>query len=211
VTAHGRVVMMARCLPALQRFADLRHDPGSLYRLVLPILGQLTLHVPFIDDMKLPSVTGIICWHSSQQAAQTHLCSPTSTCPVLDQQVPESWRCRSLPNSWKSLINSVGSSMCTVFGRLVQPSIVEDKVIAASSKATALSGFYAAHGAQIGGALQTIIDNTDLKTVENTVKGFAESSQVLMKALDAVQTIHPFIGGASYMLLNSLARLNNVQ
>jgi hypothetical protein len=49
--------------------------------------------------------------------------------------------------------------------------------------------------------LQTIIDTTDIKTVENTVNGFAEASQVLMKALDAVQTIHPFIGGASCIFL----------
>jgi hypothetical protein len=38
----------------------------------------------------------------------------------------------------------------------------------------------------------TLIDG---KTIEESVRGFAESSKVLMSALDQVAKIHPFVAG----------------
>ena len=35
-----------------------------------------------------------------------------------------------------------------------------------------------------------------LKSVESTLSTFVEGSKVLIKALDAVQQVHPFVGGA---------------
>ena len=37
--------------------------------------------------------------------------------------------------------------------------------------------------------------NIDLNAIENSVRGFAEGSRVLMNALDEVAKLHPFIAG----------------
>jgi len=42
---------------------------------------------------------------------------------------------------------------------------------------------------------EAIKANIDVEAIEGSVKGFAQSSKVLMGMLDEVQTIHPFIGG----------------
>jgi hypothetical protein len=47
--------------------------------------------------------------------------------------------------------------------------------------------------------------NIDVKAIEEHVRGFAESSKVLMNALDEVSKIHPFIAvvrpsGRDYIL-----------
>jgi hypothetical protein len=69
--------------------------------------------------------------------------------------------------------------------------------VATASTVKSVTDFAAAHSAEVSPALQSIIDNTDLGTVETTIKNFSGSSEALMKALSAIQTIHPFVGGVS--------------
>jgi hypothetical protein len=67
--------------------------------------------------------------------------------------------------------------------------------VAASESVKPVTDYAAAHGADVSSAVQSIMANTDLGTVETTIENFAGSSETLMKALDAIQTIHPFVGG----------------
>ncbi|KAJ7140785.1 hypothetical protein C8R44DRAFT_237363 [Mycena epipterygia] len=61
-----------------------------------------------------------------------------------------------------------------------------------------LNTFYTANAATISsaaGALASAV-NLDVKSIENTITTFAETSAVLMKGLDALGQLHPFVGVA---------------
>jgi hypothetical protein len=50
----------------------------------------------------------------------------------------------------------------------------------------------------------------DLNAVEEGIRGFVEGTQILMKALDAVAQVHPFIGGRINYHFTSNVKLINV-
>jgi hypothetical protein len=54
-----------------------------------------------------------------------------------------------------------------------------------------------ASSADIMSAATKFAGTADFKSLEDNVRGFSEASQVLMKALDEVTKIHPFIAGKS--------------
>jgi hypothetical protein len=67
-------------------------------------------------------------------------------------------------------------------------------MVATSTSLKPATDYAAAHSSEISPAVRSIMDNTDLGTVETTINNFAGSSETLMKALSAIQTIHPFVG-----------------
>ncbi len=56
--------------------------------------------------------------------------------------------------------------------------------------------FYAANQATIQQAAAGF-SSLDNKTIENAISTFTESAKVVMKGLDALGQVHPFIGGLS--------------
>ncbi|KAJ7124548.1 hypothetical protein C8R44DRAFT_704054 [Mycena epipterygia] len=77
---------------------------------------------------------------------------------------------------------------------------IEEKLSAPVAKATEaydkLNAFYTANSATIssaGSALASAV-NLDVKSIENTITTFAETSAVLLKGLDALGQLHPFVG-----------------
>lgn len=61
-----------------------------------------------------------------------------------------------------------------------------------------LNTFYTANAATIStaaGALASAV-NLDVKSIEATITSFAETSAVLMKGLDALGQVHPFVGSS---------------
>jgi hypothetical protein len=67
----------------------------------------------------------------------------------------------------------------------------DDRVAVASSLYTANENSIKTAAAIAPAVASTI----DAKAVEDDIKTFAESSKVLMKALDGISQIHPFIAG----------------
>ncbi|KAJ7131765.1 hypothetical protein C8R43DRAFT_895670, partial [Mycena crocata] len=61
-----------------------------------------------------------------------------------------------------------------------------------------LNTFYAANSVTITSAASALASavNLDVKSIENTITTFAETSAVLMKGLDALGQLHPFVGVA---------------
>ncbi|KAJ7657340.1 hypothetical protein DFH06DRAFT_991084, partial [Mycena polygramma] len=59
-----------------------------------------------------------------------------------------------------------------------------------------LNAFYTANSATISTAASALSSavNLDVKSIENTISTFAETSAVLMKGLDALGSVHPFVG-----------------
>jgi hypothetical protein len=65
-----------------------------------------------------------------------------------------------------------------------------------------LNAFYTANSATItstAGALASAV-NLDVKSIENTITMFAETSAILMKGLDALGQLHPFVGGSYFFI-----------
>ena len=77
--------------------------------------------------------------------------------------------------------------------------VLDDIAIDASSSTsfTTAQGFYQNNSNTFNSSANAVAASLDFPAVENQIRGFAESSRVLMKILDEVQTIHPFIGGMS--------------
>ncbi|KAJ6573432.1 hypothetical protein DFH09DRAFT_916098 [Mycena vulgaris] len=80
--------------------------------------------------------------------------------------------------------------------------LAEDKLSVPVGKASeayeTLNAFYTANAATISsaaGALASAV-NLDVKSIENTITTFAETSTVLIKGLDALGQLHPFVGVA---------------
>ncbi|KAJ6608452.1 hypothetical protein B0H10DRAFT_1815812 [Mycena sp. CBHHK59/15] len=74
----------------------------------------------------------------------------------------------------------------------------EDKLRAPSDAYEKLNTFYTANAATInsaGSALASAV-NLDVAGIEHTITTFAETSAVLMKGLDALGQLHPFVGVA---------------
>jgi hypothetical protein len=67
-------------------------------------------------------------------------------------------------------------------------------------------------GTSVEGTVRKMAENArtrvDEKGIEDSVRRFAEGSQVLINALDEVAKIHPFIGGKPSQSASELARLN---
>ncbi|KAF5344487.1 hypothetical protein D9758_014131 [Tetrapyrgos nigripes] len=78
------------------------------------------------------------------------------------------------------------------FGRL------EDSVIEAADHPNVkfASQFHSDNKDGISKAVKDLASSGDAKAIEAKVRNFAESSQVLMNALDQIQKLHPFIGVA---------------
>ena len=57
------------------------------------------------------------------------------------------------------------------------------------------SSFYNRNEGALKSSAPLVGDAIDVNTIENGIKTFAESSKVLMKALDAISEVHPFIAG----------------
>ncbi|KAJ7090797.1 hypothetical protein B0H15DRAFT_836939 [Mycena belliarum] len=79
---------------------------------------------------------------------------------------------------------------------------IEDKLSVPIGNATeayeTLNAFYTANAATISsaaGALALAV-NVDVKSIENTITTFAETSAVMIKGLDALGQLHPFVGVA---------------
>jgi hypothetical protein len=95
---------------------------------------------------------------------------------------------------------------------------VEDRLGAPIGKAgdayEKLNTFYTANSATItsaAGSLAAAV-NLDVKSIENTITTFAETSAILMKGLDALGQVHPFVGGAfsQYFTVPNLTRVDPV-
>ncbi|KAJ7429390.1 hypothetical protein B0H11DRAFT_2409490 [Mycena galericulata] len=75
---------------------------------------------------------------------------------------------------------------------------IEDRLSVPASKANEayenLNTFYTANAATITSAAGAL--NLDVKSIENSINTFAETSAVLMKGLDALAQLHPFVGVA---------------
>ncbi|KAJ7617951.1 hypothetical protein FB45DRAFT_932998 [Roridomyces roridus] len=60
----------------------------------------------------------------------------------------------------------------------------------------AVNDFYVANAAALGAAGSALasVANLDVKSIENTISTFVETSAVVMKGLDALGQLHPFVG-----------------
>ncbi|KAJ7065527.1 hypothetical protein C8F01DRAFT_982091, partial [Mycena amicta] len=58
-----------------------------------------------------------------------------------------------------------------------------------------LNSFFVANSATINSAASALLD-VDVKSIESAITSFAETSAVLMKGLDALSQLHPFVGVA---------------
>ena len=63
------------------------------------------------------------------------------------------------------------------------------------SYVTKAQDFYDKHASAISSGAQKIGKAIDMNDLEKKVKGFSESSKVLMNVLDEIRVVHPFIGG----------------
>lgn len=100
------------------------------------------------------------------------------------------------------------NALCPVEERLGAP------IGKASDAYEKLNTFYSANSATItsaAGSLAAAV-NLDVKSIENTITTFAETSAVLMKGLDALGQVHPFVGGAfsRYFTVPNLMRVDSV-
>jgi len=72
---------------------------------------------------------------------------------------------------------------------------------------TVAKDFTSANGAAIESNVKAMVDaaraTVDGKAIEDHIRGFVESSKVLMSALDEVAKIHPFIGSKCTQLHKS--------
>ena len=57
------------------------------------------------------------------------------------------------------------------------------------------SDFYAQNSDAIKSAANAVAQGIDLVAIEDDIRGFAESSRVLMSLLDEVAKVHPVVGG----------------
>lgn len=75
----------------------------------------------------------------------------------------------------------------------------EERVMAPMNSDILVAGkeIYSQNAAQIVATAGNIANAIDFKSIEDNVRSFAESSTILMKALDEVAKLHPFIGGES--------------
>ncbi|KAJ7457844.1 hypothetical protein FB451DRAFT_1509189 [Mycena latifolia] len=100
------------------------------------------------------------------------------------------------------------------------PWIVEDRLSVPIGKASeayeTLNTFYTANASTISSAASALASaaNIDVKSIENTITTFAETSAVVMKGLDALGQLHPFVGVAVtafklVITLDSTRRQNN--
>jgi hypothetical protein len=64
-----------------------------------------------------------------------------------------------------------------------------------------LNAFYTANSAVISSAAGALASaaNLDVKSIESTITTFAETSAVLIKGLDALGQLHPFVGSACFV------------
>ncbi|KAJ7141879.1 hypothetical protein C8R43DRAFT_831666, partial [Mycena crocata] len=65
-----------------------------------------------------------------------------------------------------------------------------------SAYSTSASEFYDNNSGQMTETAATLGANIDITAMKDKIKAFSESSRILMKALDEVQKLHPFIGVA---------------
>jgi hypothetical protein len=76
----------------------------------------------------------------------------------------------------------------------------EDRVLEQSSYFSAGQTFLADNSALVNSTgknvASAIAASSELKSIEESVRGFAESSKVLMNVLDDISKLHPFIGGS---------------
>ncbi|KAJ6594849.1 hypothetical protein B0H19DRAFT_1096915 [Mycena capillaripes] len=113
---------------------------------------------------------------------------------------------RSLPNP-ESPVAAIEEGFTKAFTAFELPSTqskidkLEDRLTEPVDKANEayekLNTFYTANAATIStaaGALASAV-NLDVHSIEATITSFAESSAVLMKGLDALGNLHPFVGG----------------
>jgi hypothetical protein len=65
-----------------------------------------------------------------------------------------------------------------------------------------LNAFYTANSAMINTAANALASavNLDVKSIESTMTTFSETSAVLMKGLDALGQVHPFVGGTCFFI-----------
>jgi hypothetical protein len=62
-----------------------------------------------------------------------------------------------------------------------------------STRAALSSNFYEANETSIKTTVPAVASAVGTMAIENGVRSFAESSKILMKALDGISQVHPFI------------------
>ncbi|KAJ7442128.1 hypothetical protein B0H11DRAFT_2251578 [Mycena galericulata] len=75
-----------------------------------------------------------------------------------------------------------------------KPSLKERISEESSDYASSASEFYGNNQNEIADNAAAVIADIDVSAMKEKMKAFAESSRILMKVLDEVQTLHPFIG-----------------
>ena len=113
---------------------------------------------------------------------------------VQPSQQEMTWGHPSGRKGWLTLVRLTFSLLACVFtnrpeDRLQAPGLSDGYDV---GKGVASSDSVKAAAHQVAEAIKA---NIDVEAIEGSVKGFAQSSKVLMGMLDEVQTIHPFIGG----------------
>lgn len=94
-------------------------------------------------------------------------------------------------------LNKLGASQVLIgrHGRRLRRAL-DDSLLAPSGNPyyTLSQTWVSTNGSTLSSDISQI---ADVKKLEDNVRGFAESSQVLMKVLDEVAKVHPFIGSMS--------------
>jgi hypothetical protein len=91
---------------------------------------------------------------------------------------------------------SVHHLSATVFLIRCTEERLSDPVNKASDAYEKLNAFYTANSATITSVTSAV--NLDVKSIESSIKTFAETSAVLMKGLDALGSVHPFVGSSYF-------------
>jgi hypothetical protein len=73
---------------------------------------------------------------------------------------------------------------------------VDGAVSSAQQHYAAVNDFYEANSATIKGVVDILDDNVDMKAVEGVFNHFEEVAGVLVKGLDELAKLHPFVGAA---------------
>lgn len=72
---------------------------------------------------------------------------------------------------------------------------IESTITSAQAQYDAVNGYFTANAGTITSAVNVITESVDLKVVENAISQFEEVAGVLVRGLDELAKLHPFVGG----------------
>ena len=118
--------------------------------------------------------------------------------PVIDHASRMAYEDHETPNFKLQMRLSLGAYYhvyCLPFALAQAQSFTEDALLKTTDDRVAVAGLYNVNENSIKTVAAVVSTVVDAKAIEDHIKTFAEGSKVLMKALDEISKIHPFIAG----------------